>query len=150
MTNHTFSTRTAARMRAPHRLSAPGLAMLCAVAALATPAQAFQFGSEASGLSGSFDSTLSYGFVRRTKSPDCTILGNDTGGCNRGTNNALSPNYNLAAGTGYANADFNYTNFDDGDLNYKKGDIVSSVLKGTHELSLKGSGGWSALGRALP
>lgn len=129
------------------RLSASGFAVMAALAAWAAPAQALQFGSEESGLTGSFDSTLSYGLVRRSRSADCTILGKDNGGCNRGTNNPTSSRFNLATGTGYANADFDYANFDDGDLNYKKGDIVSSVLKGTHELSLKAAGGWSALGR---
>jgi len=147
MTNHIPAMSVASRLSHPFRQSAAGLAVLSALAVLATPAQALQFGSEESGLTGSFDSTLSYGFIRRGASRDCTILGNDNGGCNRGTNNPLSSIYNLAAGTGYASADFNYTNFDDGDLNYNKGDIVSSVLKGTHELSLKGAGGWSALGR---
>ena len=126
-------------------------ALACATAALlatlAAPAQAFRFGDATSGWSGSFDSTLSYGLAMRTQSPDCTILGNDNGGCNRGTANSLSPRYNLADGTGYANADSSYSNFDDGNLNHKKGDIVSSVLKGTHELSLKNQDGWSALGR---
>lgn len=111
------------------------------------PAQAISFGDAAAGWTGSFDSTMSYGLVMRNGSPNCAILGNDNGGCNRGTSNALSSRFNLADGTGYANADFNYSNFDDGDLNHKKRDFVSSVLKGTHELSLKTDGGWSMLGR---
>lgn len=124
-----------------------GTAAMAILSASCLPAHAVRFGSEEAGWSGSFDSTLSYGLAMRTQSPDCTVLGNDNGGCNVGTRNALSSRYNLAAGTGYANADFNYSNFDDGDLNHKKRDIVSSVFKGTHELSLKADGGWSALGR---
>ena len=147
MNNVNYKPRITSAWLGPLRLGTSGSVVLVALSVWTTPAQALQFGSEASGLSGSFDSILSYGIVRRSQSSDCTILGNDNGGCNRGTLNALSSRFNLATGTGYANADFNYTNFDDGDLNYKRGDIVSSVLKGTHDLSLKASGGWSALGR---
>lgn len=111
------------------------------------PAQAFTFGTEGQGVWGSFDSTLSYGFSQRLSSPDCQVLGNDSGGCNPGLNNELSRYYNLAQGTGYANADNNYTNADDGNLNYHKHDVYSQVLKGIHELSLKFGDGWSALGR---
>ena len=48
---------------------------------------------------------------------------------------------------GSANPDFNYLQTDDGNLNYKKHDIVSAVIKGTHELFLTQKGNWSALGR---
>lgn len=122
------------------------LAASIAAACWAPGAHAFRFGSE-EGLSGSFDSTISFGMASRLQSPSCRIIGNDSGGCNNGTNNELSRVYNLDAGTGYANADFNYTNFDDGNLNYDDNDIVSMALKGTHDLSLKYPGGWSALMR---
>jgi len=105
---------------------------------LATPAAAFKFQME-NGLEGSFDSTISFGMQRRMKSPDSSIIGNDSGG-----NVPTTGDPRLGAG---ANPDFNYTNVDDGDLNYKKGDIVSAVLKGTHEMFLKDPGNWSALGR---
>ncbi|AZC18415.1 DUF1302 domain-containing protein [Pseudomonas sp. CMR5c] len=104
------------------------------------------FGSS-DGISGSFDSTLSYGFASRLQSPDCKLLGNDSGGCNNGTGNDLGRYYNLSRGNGYANADINFSNADDGDLNYRKHDVFSQVVKGTHELSLKFGDGWSALGR---
>ncbi|WP_407280071.1 DUF1302 domain-containing protein [Aromatoleum evansii] len=126
---------------------APSILAVAVAAACWSPAShAFRFGSE-EGLSGSFDSTVSYGVMSRLQSAGCKTVGNDSGGCNNGTNNELSQVYNLGNGLGYANADFNYTNFDDGNLNYKKGDIVSAVLKGTHDLSLKYPGGWSALAR---
>lgn len=112
----------------------------------AQPCQALTFGGE-DGLSGSFDSTLSYGFASRLQSPDCHLLGSDNGGCNTGTGNELSRYYNLERGNGYANADINYANADDGNLNYHKHDVFSRVLKGTHELSLRFGEGWSALGR---
>lgn len=139
-----MKTRTVSHRRGT---LAPSILAVSVAAACWSPAShAFRFGSEA-GLSGSFDSTVSYGVISRLQSAGCKTLGNDSGGCNNGTNNELSQVYNLAAGTGYANADFNYTNFDDGNLNYKKGDLVSAVLKGTHDLSLKYPGGWSALAR---
>ncbi|MDF5816598.1 DUF1302 family protein [Pseudomonas aeruginosa] len=43
------------------------------------PSYAVLFGSE-EGISGSFDSTLSYGFATRLQSPDCHLLGGDSGG----------------------------------------------------------------------
>lgn len=110
------------------------------------PSHAFRFGSE-DGISGSLDSTVSYGMASRMESRDCHLLGGDSGGCNNGTNTGLGKFYNLSKGNGYANADINYTNADDGDLNYNKHDVFSSVIKGTHELSLKYGDGWSALGR---
>lgn len=126
---------------------APSILVLSVAAACWSPeSHAFRFGSEA-GLSGSFDSTISLGMASRLQSPSCRIIGNDSGGCNNGTNNKMSRVYNLDAMTGYANADFNYTQSDDGNLNYDSGDIVSMALKGTHDLSLKYPGGWSALMR---
>lgn len=110
------------------------------------PSHAFRFGSE-EGVSGSFDSNLSYGFASRLESPSCHLLGGDSGGCNDGTRTELGRYYNLERGNGYANADISYTNADDGDLNYYKHDVFSSVVKGNHELSLKFGDGWSALGR---
>ncbi|MDH4561799.1 DUF1302 domain-containing protein [Pseudomonas sp. BN411] len=123
------------------------LAVMTASGLLWTPqGHAFTFGSD-DGVSGSFDSTLSYGFATRLESPDCHLLGGDSGGCNNGTSNELGRFYNLSRGNGYANADINYSNADDGNLNYHKHDVFSHVVKGTHELSLKFGNGWSALGR---
>ncbi len=129
-------------------MTAAALAVTGALAGWSSPSLALRFGSEEQGLTGSFDSTISFGLIRRMSDADCRILGNDSGGCNVGTNNTLHSLVQLQPGGGYANADFNYTNFDDGDLNYKKGDIVSAALKGTHELSLRARGGWSSLVRA--
>lgn len=112
---------------------------------LANPAAAFKFEMD-NGWTGSFDSTFSFGLQQRLKSPDNSIIGNDSGG-NVPTQAHLG---SLVNGPGYdatANPDFNYTQTDDGDLNYKKGQIVSAVVKGTHELFLKEQGNWAALGR---
>ncbi|MFV3308134.1 DUF1302 family protein [Pseudomonas sp. NY15181] len=91
------------------------VAVMAASALLwAQPSHAFRFGSE-EGISGSFDSTLSYGFAQRLQSPDCNLLGGDNGGCNNGSNTELGRYYNLSKGNGYANADINYSNADDFD-----------------------------------
>lgn len=110
---------------------------------LANPAFAFKFDLD-NGMSGTFDSTISVGVQRRMQSPDKTIIGRDSGG-SAPTSGDLGQRVNGNAGS--SNGDFNYTNIDDGNLNYKKGDIVSAVLKGTHELSLGERGNWAALGR---
>ncbi len=108
-------------------------------------ALAFNFETEG-GIKGSVDSVVSYGVQRRMKSPDMSIIGNDSGG-NVATSGTLGTLVN-GAGFGWtANPDFNYTQTDDGNLNYKKGDIVSSVLKGTHEFSLREEGNWAGLAR---
>jgi hypothetical protein len=68
-------------------------------------------------LSGSFDSTLSFGVMSRLKDPNPDFYG---------TTNT----FNGVAGLQ------NSVNTDDGNLNYGKG-VVSELLKGTHELELK-------------
>lgn len=138
-----MKTKAISRRRAGFGLAPATLAVAAALSAWSAPSQAFRFGSE-EGLSGSFDSVVSFGAIKRMSSPDSRIIGNDSGGTNRGTNNQLQARQ---GSNGYANADFNFTNFDDGNLNYKKGDIVSMALKGTHDLALKAPEGWSALAR---
>lgn len=141
-----MNAKTIAHRRARVALAPATLAVAVAATLWAPSSHAFRFGSE-EGLSGSFDSTVSFGMSARTGSAGCSTIGNDSGGCNNGTDNDLSRVYSLGNGLGYANADFNFTNFDDGNLNYKKGDVFSAALKGTHDLSLKYPGGWSALAR---
>jgi hypothetical protein len=114
-------------------------------AGVASPAHAFKFDLD-NGINGSFDSTLSFGVQRRMQSPNKNMIGNDNGG-SVPTSGELGELVNGPGGGAAANPDFNYTNIDDGNLNYKKGDIVSAVLKGTHELSLGERGNWAALGR---
>jgi hypothetical protein len=138
------NVRYAALRHGVSRLSLAGV--LSASMCWAPSSHAFLF-DNGNGVSGSFDSTLSYGMASRLQSPDCNLLGRDSGGCNSGTNNELGRYYNLSKLNGYANADINYSNADDGNLNYNKHDIFSHVVKGTHELSLRFGNGWSALGR---
>lgn len=114
-------------------------------AGLSSPAHAFKFDLD-NGITGSFDSTLSFGVQRRMQSPSRSMVGNDNGG-SVPTSGRLGEVVNGPGQGGTSNPDFNYSNIDDGNLNYKKGDIVSAVLKGTHELSLVDRGNWAALGR---
>jgi hypothetical protein len=93
-------------------LAFPALAL---AVLLATPAHAFQF-SEGD-LTGSLDTTLSYGSVWRVKDQDPHLIGTSNAPLNNGKGSARS------------------VNTDDGDLNYNKG-IVSNVAKITSELGL--------------
>ncbi len=112
---------------------------------LANPAAAFKF-DMGNGITGSFDSTISAGMQMRMQGRDPSIIGNDNGGTVP-TTGKLGVKVN-GPGFGFtSDPDFNYLNTDDGDLNYKKHDIVSAVIKGTHELFLTDKGNWSALAR---
>lgn len=109
------------------------------------PASAFKFGNES--VQGSFDSTISFGMQKRMSGRDCLIIGNDNGGCGP----TSGPLGEIVNGPGFgftANPDFNMLQFDNGNLNYDKNDIVSAALKGSHELGLKWGQGWGALVRA--
>ncbi len=120
------------------------LAIAALGATFATPAAAFKFEME-NGITGSFDSTISFGMQTRLQSPDKSIIGRDNGGT-VATTSEVGEKVN-PGNPGTANPDFNYLQTDDGNLNYKKHDIVSAVIKGTHELFLTQKGNWSALGR---
>jgi len=76
----------------------------------ALPVSAIEF--ENNGLSGNFDTTISYGAQRRVGSRDSSIVGFSNGG------SAFS------------------VNGDNGNLNYDKG-LISSVLKVTHDLDME-------------
>jgi hypothetical protein len=126
-----------------HTRLALAIAALGALAA--SPAQAVKFDLE-NGVSGSFDSTVSFGMQQRVQSRDKSIIGNDSGGSVPITGR-LGELVNGPGQGATSNPDFNYANIDDGNLNYKRGDIVSAVLKGTHELSVGERGNWAALAR---
>lgn len=121
---------------------------LIAAAALAviTPAQAVRTTTDG-GTEIDFSSTLSLGGQWRTS----RILGNTVGNDNGGsvpTSAKLGSVMNGEGNDAAANPDFNFLNGDDGNLNYKRGDLVSLALKGTHEFGLKTTDGWRALARA--
>ena len=89
------------------------LASLVGVACAAAPAaHAFEFQNDAGTVTGSWDTTLSFGQAWRIESRDCRLVANADGGCGR------SPN------------------IDDGDSNYGTG-LYSSAFKAVTELSLK-------------
>lgn len=85
---------------------------LATVLACATSAHAFQFKTE-NGISGSFDTTISYGVSVRAQGADSNLIGIANGGTSRSTNE------------------------DDGNRNYKKNDIFANVLKATHDFDAK-------------
>ncbi|MEN9398500.1 MAG: hypothetical protein RLZ81_3030, partial [Pseudomonadota bacterium] len=132
------STQFHRQRRLASALALGGIGLLAAPSAMAVK-------FEGDAISGSFDSTLSVGFQKRLSAPDCRIIGNDNGGCVpvTGTLGGLT----TGGDPNNANPDFNYLQSDDGNLNYKKGDIASLALKGTHELYLKAPGGFSGLVR---
>lgn len=108
-------------VRKVHALTPLSLALLLAFGGAGT-AQAFTFANEEGTVKGSLDSTLTYGFATRLKDPDCALVGDPSykgGSCGSSLNVGQ------------------WSNGDNGNLNYKKGDFFASYLKGTHELLLK-------------
>ena len=128
--------------RLARRVLAVALGGVFALAAAAASAVTF----ETENVKGSFDSTISFGMQWRMSSTSCSIIGNDNGGC-APTSGKLGEVVN-GPGMGFTSPpDFNYLQSDNGNLNYKKHQLVSSVLKGNHELALTFRDGWKALGR---
>jgi len=76
------------------------------------------------GITGSFDTTMSYGVSIRTKDAAADLIGIANGGTSRSVNE------------------------DDGDRNYKKGKPFSNLFKVSHELELK-SNDWGLFVRGL-
>jgi len=99
------------------RISIPGILALILVTTLSLPAFAFQF--NLGDLQGSFDSTLSYGAAWRMSDRDTDLIG------------IANRQYNDGKGTAYS------LNFDDGNLNYDKGDLINNTAKITSELALQ-------------
>ncbi len=123
-------------------LTAVGAAVLLACG----PAHAVRTTTEG-GTEIDFSSIVSFGVQVRTQKPKTETVGNDNGG-SVPTSAPLGSQMNGDGNDAAANPDFNFLNGDDGNLNYKKGDIVSAALKGTHELGLKTTDGWRGLARA--
>ncbi|GAB4435554.1 MAG: DUF1302 domain-containing protein [Rhodocyclaceae bacterium] len=140
-----MNDQSAGRDGARYLCAAVAAALGATCALLPAPASAFKFGNES--VQGSFDSTISFGIQQRMSNRDCLIIGRDNGGCGP----TSGPLGEIVNGPGFgatANPDFNMLQFDDGNLNYNKHDIVSAALKGSHELGLKWGQGWGALVRA--
>jgi hypothetical protein len=79
----------------------------------AGPALAFQFKSDDSGITGSFDTTVSYGISIRAAGRDPSLIGIANGGTSRSVNE------------------------DDGDLNYQRNKPFANIAKATSELEIK-------------
>ena len=134
------------------------LASAVAFALLAAPAaQAFDF--EKGELTGSFDTTISYGISVRTEDADSDLIGKaqfDPTLCFQNIPLGLiAPGPGRCSSTGgvpgsaahYAAPGRFSINRDDGDLKYDKGDAFSNAFKITSELSLKYRN-WGAFMRA--
>jgi hypothetical protein len=83
----------------------------CSLLAIPLGAMAFPFSYGE--IKGSFDTTVSAGVTMRTESPDPSLVGITNGGTSRSVND------------------------DDGNIGFDQGDLVSGVLKATHDLELK-------------
>jgi Protein of unknown function (DUF1302) len=106
-----------------NRTLAPALkgAALAVGLALAGSANAVQFKFD-DGVTGSFDTTISYGLSVRTQDPMRSLIGIANGGSARSVNE------------------------DDGTRNYGKGNAFANVLKATHDLDVKYQG-WGFFAR---
>ena len=141
----------------PALLARAPLAAAVAVALLAAPAaQAYEFSH--GDLTGSLDTTISYGISVRTQDPDPGLIGKANynpalcfqniplgpipPGPGRCSSNAVPGSAFQVAAPGRFSV-----NRDDGDLKYNKGDAFSNAFKITSELSLKW-GTWGAFTRA--
>lgn len=138
-----MTTSTTSTLRFTRRPLAAAAALACSLLAPGA-AHAERFVT-AGGVEVDFGSTISYGLQVRALNPSRSNIGNDNGGAVP-TAGALGQSINGDGAT--ANPDFNFLNGDDGNLNSKRGDVVSAALKGTHELGLKWGDGWRALTRA--
>ena len=131
----TIEPSTAGNSRRINRRRLAVCAAASAFAGLSLPAAAFTF-DLGSGFHGALDSTVSYGVQMRMQSPACGLIGLDNGGC--ASTSAALPE---------ASQDAYFLNADNGDLNYRKYDLFSEVVKGTHELLLKMPDDFSFFGR---
>ena len=111
MSHHTKSHRA---FLPAVKVSAVAVASAVAMS-FAGSANAIQFTYD-SGVSGSFDTTLSYGLSIRAQAPIKSLIGIANGGTSRSVNE------------------------DDGDRNYKKGSPFANVVKATSDLDLKYDG----------
>jgi hypothetical protein len=98
-----------------HRIFWP---TLCG-ALISTPAAAYTFDTGISDMQGSWVSSITGGMATRTQNPKCSLTGDpNANGCGAGANTAQ------------------WSNGDNGDLNYRKGQPYSAYLSATSELLL--------------
>ena len=86
--------------------------MLALALGTVVPAHAFEFSAADGEITGSFDTTLSLGGLWRMQRPNAALISMANGGTSRDPN------------------------ADDGNLNYRRGELVSSALKATHDLEV--------------
>ncbi len=110
--------------------------VLAVVVAVQAPAYAVQFESQNGVISGSFDTTISYGTTFRVQSQDKSLLGLTS----TTLPNGADPPGSLG-GTAFS------VNGDDGNLNYDKG-LVSNVVRIVPELELNHESGFGLFARA--
>ncbi len=140
MIEYTVSTVRTESKRVPARRAGwLLLGLACNVPALAA---SFEFGP---GIKGSFDTTVISSASVRVGGSNCAFIAQDNGGC------ASTGPVELAS-RDPANFSQSYDiarlNQDDGNLNYRSGQVFSATLRGLHELSLTHPSGWSGLIRA--
>lgn len=93
-----------------------------------------------------FDSTVSFGTVLRTSKRKCSFIGNDNGGC---VGDSPTPLQEENPAVFSSNLDTLRLNQDDGNLNYKRGEVVSANAQWTSDLYIKATDGWSGLLRGV-
>jgi hypothetical protein len=101
------------------------LALAAASGMIVPAAQGFTF--ESGSIKGSFDSTVTTGLAVRAKDPACALIGDPS----------VCPGADV----------FGWAGGDDGNLNYRKGQLFATYLKGNHELLLNLPDEWKFLGR---
>jgi hypothetical protein len=100
-----------APLRPPSRAGVPVAVAVAGLLGLAAAGPAAAIDFEKGGLTGSWDTTISYGQAWRIENRDCRLIGTANGGCGRSVN------------------------YDDGNLNYST-DLYSRAFKAVSELSL--------------
>lgn len=107
--------------------------MAVAVATISGSTWAIDFELSEGSIKGNFDSTVTTGLGVRAKSPGCdTVIGTALGGS---ANGGFDTPPSGGGTSGCLDALSNYN--DQGNLNYKKGQMFTQYLKGTHELLLR-------------
>ena len=101
------------RFHKSHRAYIPALSMSALAVGLALAGNAYATQFKYDEITGSFDTTISYGISVRAQTPIPSLIGIANGGISRSVNE------------------------DDGDRNYKKGKPFANVLKATHDLEAK-------------
>ncbi|GAB3626462.1 hypothetical protein PTE30175_00312 [Pandoraea terrae] len=114
-------------MSSSHRAPARRACLLGGALLAAAPAYAVNI--DAGAIQGSFNSTVSAGGGMRMKNPSCALVGDTNGECGASANTAQA------------------SNSDDGNLNYRKGQLFSAYIKGVHELLLGFPEGYKFMAR---